>query len=181
MSRRIELRILYTVITLILLYLAISFGIEYVFGVDKPFMVVVSRSMEPTIRVNDLIIITKASPDDIRVGDIIVFRSPLNPDMYIVHRVIQVIRSNDRIYFKTKGDNNKYPDRWVVDQDNLIGRVLYIIPAVGGVIRVFNENILLKATFIGLLIMLLIYLEYREYMGEKESNIEKLDILDLNQ
>ncbi len=172
MSKRIELRVLYTVITLILLYLAISYSIEYVFGVDKPFMVVVSRSMEPTIHVNDLIVVTRASPEDIKVGDIIVFKSPLNPDIYIVHRVIQVIKSDDKIYFKTKGDNNNYPDRWVVDQDDLVGKVLYIIPAVGGVIRVFNENILLKAAFIGLLIILLIYLEYREYKVGGETKIE---------
>jgi len=168
-SRDLAIHLL-TIGIIILIVTGIIFvGIPYVFGCEKPFMVVVSRSMEPTIHVNDLIVITGIDPGDIKVGDIIVFESPVNPNMLIVHRVIKIIEKNGKLYFKTKGDNNRLEDPWLIDEKEIIGKVVFIIPYIGVFARVLLENPLLKISLIIVLIVLVVYVEYKDYLTEKES------------
>jgi signal peptidase len=123
-------------------------AIRYATNTFDPFFVVASDSMVPTLQVGDLIIMKHVSNNaadssfnDVKMGDVILFKNPNEVDdetgqpITIVHRVVEIndTATGDRI-IKTKGDNNPesiadldYP----IYKNCYIGKVLYVIPAVG--------------------------------------------------
>lgn len=118
--------ILYTVLFIIVLGLFILSIIHTSLGITYPLLVVKSGSMEPVIKVGDIIIVVPvnyeeiyASPTD---GDVIVFYRPGEKgkaDAIIVHRAIKKVEGG----IITKGDANAAPDYWgPVPPDHIIGR-----------------------------------------------------------
>lgn len=87
-------------------------------------MVVLTESMDPTIRSGDLIVCHVANAEDVRVGDVISFFDPDgNGTAVVTHRVVE-IETNEKtgaISFRTKGDNNNLEDRTSVPSKNLVG------------------------------------------------------------
>lgn len=101
--------------------------------------VVVSGSMQPTIGPGDVVVVNDVSPSRIQQGDVIVFRSSgagerANADR-ITHRVVDVVREDGQLYFRTKGDANEEPDQQLVPAEDVIGRVGFHIPYIGYVIN----------------------------------------------
>lgn len=88
--------------------------------------IVSTGSMEPTISAGS-IVFSSLKTDEINRGDIIVFESPDNPDITIIHRVIN-IQGEEYI---TKGDNNQSEDNWEVSQFNIKGKYILHIPYLG--------------------------------------------------
>ena len=89
--------------------------------------VVISGSMEPTILVNDLVIIHEK--DAYEVGDIVTFRSTGLP---VTHRIIGERTDADGTrYFITQGDNNNAPDTGEVTPDRIVGEVVQVVPRFG--------------------------------------------------
>ncbi len=155
---------------IIVFYFVWTYVITAALGVDTPFMVVVSRSMEPTINVNDIIVVKSIDPKQIEVGDIIVFENPMGRDIPIVHRVVdKVSLPNGLIGFVTKGDNNPVNDPWVVSEELVIGEVIFVIPQIGILSRVMNESPLIRFGLILLVLAVLVYLEYRDYVRDREA------------
>ena len=78
----------------------------------EPFVslyTIVSGSMEPNIKVYDVVISKKVkSPKDIKVGDVITFisSSSVSKGMTVTHRVIEVKQGENGVVYRTKGDNN---------------------------------------------------------------------------
>ncbi|HEX2014077.1 MAG TPA: signal peptidase I [Nitrososphaera sp.] len=126
---------------------AIVWAILWVsFGTQNPFYVVSSGSMEPVLKVNDVLIVRDGgSFGELRVGDIIVFDRPEGGDRVIVHRIVEINegRDGDRI-IRTKGDANPssipgtdYP----ITTDDYIGKVVYVIPGVGLITKVISPPV----------------------------------------
>ncbi len=96
---------------------------------------IVSPSMTPVINVYDVVVNTKVkNPENIQVGDIITYvsKSPTSEGMTITHRVTRIDKAQDGSYeFMTQGDNNSEPDSLYVQFDQVIGKELIIIPALG--------------------------------------------------
>lgn len=115
------------------------------FGAN-PFFVVSSGSMEPVLKVNDVLIVRDGgSFNDLRVGDIIVFNRPDGGDRVIVHRIIEILegRDGDRI-IRTKGDANPSPipgTDFPITTDDYIGRVVYVIPGIGVVTKIISPPV----------------------------------------
>ena len=65
--------------------------------------VVPTGSMEPTIMTGSVVFSSLEIGDDIKEEDIIVFESPNDPEVSIVHRIVE---KEDGEYI-TKGDNNE--------------------------------------------------------------------------
>jgi len=159
----------------IAIYFLTIVSFQVVFGTQTPFMVVVSNSMYPTLKINDIIIVKNVPIDDIKIGDIIVFKSPLNPQTPIVHRVINVIEDiGGTKIFITKGDNNPTPDPWTVSGDLILGKVVYVIPQIGVVPKILNTYPTLKFALAALIIAIILVSEYIDYMKNRE-NEETLD------
>ena len=91
--------------------------------------VVATGSMEPQIKPGDVILIKKIDDGkDVTIGDIIQFRKN---NIFISHRIIDVVEQNNQICYRTKGDNNSIPDKELVRMEQLKGKVLYVIPKIG--------------------------------------------------
>ncbi len=95
---------------------------------------IVSPSMEPNLRVYDVIVDKKVSnPSEIKVGDIITFisTSTISKGLTITHRVVALVETENGIEYKTKGDNNMSPDSTTVQFKNILGKVVVKIPQLG--------------------------------------------------
>lgn len=84
-------------------------------------MKVVTGSMEPSIHVDDYILIKKTDVSDLKVGDVITFLSddPQIKDQPNSHRITKI---NDDGTFTVKGDANSVEDVYTVRPDRIIGR-----------------------------------------------------------
>ncbi len=131
----------------ILIVIALYAGFALYMGNWSPFMVVMSGSMVPALRVGWIIIVKSVPAAQIRVGNIIVYHStdPEIPDP-IVHRVIKVNYINGTLYFLTKGDANPINDAQAgfepangIPQARVIGKVVYVIPYLGYVVLFLKQ------------------------------------------
>jgi signal peptidase len=92
---------------------------------DTYYEPVYTGSMEPAIPVGGIVVIKPVNPETLREGDIICFR--LSESTSVTHRIINVTDEG----FKTKGDANEDPDQGIVEKENIIGKVIFIIPFIG--------------------------------------------------
>ena len=95
------------------------------------FLTIGSGSMRDKIEVGDVVIVKKLKNSElnqIKVGNVLVFK--MN-NKIIVHRVIDIKKDKGELQFKTKGDNNKEEDNWVVTENGVIGVTNHVIPMIG--------------------------------------------------
>ncbi len=98
-------------------------------GVGKLKMIAIaSNSMNPTYYKGDAVIYSKEDASNIVEGDILVFKSD---NMIITHRVVDIIKTGNKLQFKTKGDNNDSADAELVNEDNVYGKVKYVVKYIG--------------------------------------------------
>ena len=86
----------------------------------KPY-VISSASMEPTFRVNALVVIKSGDFRDAQIGDVIAFRSPALNGKLAFHRVIAI---SDKGLI-VKGDNNQTADSLPVTQKDYVGKGVF--------------------------------------------------------
>lgn len=80
-----------------------------------------SNSMYPTIKKGNILIVKgRVNFNRIKLNDIVVYKV-LNIQYPIMHRVIKVL--DDRVI--TKGDNNQKEDDFIVNEENIIGKLIY--------------------------------------------------------
>ena len=90
--------------------------------------VVGSGSMRPSIDTGDIAIIVNAKPEDIKVGDVI----QIKYEYYnVLHRVIDIEKIGDTLYFKTKGDDNEATDKDLAEGKQVMGKMAFTIPKIG--------------------------------------------------
>lgn len=95
---------------------------------------IVSPSMEPNIKVYDVIIEFKVDNEaDLKVGDIITFYTDeIDTGGYTVtHRIHEINVVNGKRRYITKGDNNQSVDSGYITYGNIVGKVSYILPGAG--------------------------------------------------
>lgn len=72
---------------------------------------IVSGSMEPIIRIGDLIFVSKVNPESLEVRDIVIFR---HDGMIATHRIIELNEEN----LVTQGDANNIYDNSISYDSN---------------------------------------------------------------
>ena len=105
------------------------------YGKTKP-LIVLTDSMEPTIKSGDLILIREVDFDDVEEGDIIsYFESETQRTTTVTHRVIEIIydENGNKLEFVTQGDANNIEDSDHVTRGKLIGVYKTRIPVLGSV------------------------------------------------
>lgn len=119
--------VLYSLITFILLIVVILTS-----GLFKyEALAIGSGSMYPNINVGDVIIVKKLnsfSINNVKKNDILVYT---HDGRIIVHRVVKKVELDKKVYFITKGDNNKSNDIWMVDKNDVIGVSVFKIKYIG--------------------------------------------------
>lgn len=99
----------------------------------KPY-VIVSESMDPTIKKYGIIIIKKVNYNKIVERDIITYK--LNENTNVCHRVTNITNQG----FITKGDNSKVQDLNYVTEDNFVGKVIFISNILANYLQFYNTN-----------------------------------------
>ena len=125
--------------------------------------VIISGSMEPNIKIGD-IVITEKVKENLEIGDIISYRKGSS---VITHRISQIIeKENGEKVYKTKGDNNNTEDSEEIAIENIEGKVVKIIPKIGKV------TILLHNKLISIIVLIILgtYIS-KSYKKNKKLNI----------
>ena len=98
---------------------------------------IVSESMEPTLEVNDVVVVQKCESSQLQKGDIITFQQD---GRIISHRILDITKEKNIIKFRTKGDNNEIPDSDLILESQVYGKVLFSIKKIGKIIS-YIQNI----------------------------------------
>ena len=155
-------------------------GIWLAFGAN-PFYVVSSGSMEPVLKVNDVLIVRDGgSWQNLKIGDIIVFNRPVGGDRVIVHRIVDIdIDADGARIVRTRGDANPasipgtdYPIR----QDNYIGKVIYVLPGVGIITKVISPPV--NYIIIAIILAILFFNRLGKKSSDKNATPAKADSSD---
>lgn len=94
--------------------------------------VVLSGSMAPTLRPGDVVLAVPEPDSHVEVGQVLAFHPPSDPNIVVVHRVVQVIHQGDKVEIRTWGDDNNAPDQWTaVLEGTSTWRVSWVVPSVG--------------------------------------------------
>lgn len=130
---------------------------------------VVSESMSPRIKVNDIIVVKKGySNDEFRVGNIITFKKD-NGEI-VTHRIEEIVLSDLQNSYITKGDNNETTDEEIVRYEDIIGKVIYVMPNFGNVVTLLKN----KLFFAGCMVLLTLIVLYD--MRVKKRKLERKKI-----
>lgn len=124
--------------------------------------VVLSGSMEPTIHIDDLIIVTEQ--EDYKENDIVAYQSG---SMVVVHRIIEV--EPDTVI--TQGDANNAPDA-PIRKEMIKGKVVYWIPGAGRIARLLKSPVATVILVGGAL--LLSELTLRKEKKKDDDELEKI-------
>ena len=128
------------------------------FGVGAA--IVLSGSMEPTLSMDDMIIVREC--DEYQVGDVVVFQ---NGSSVVVHRIV---RMEDGMVV-TRGDANNAEDA-EMEITRIKGLVVGSLPNAGPLVR------LMKAPVVSIgLLVLAVFLMERSYRKEKQQGDDELD------
>lgn len=124
---------------------------------------VISGSMQPELKVGDIIIVKQIKEDELKVGDILSFRKN---DLIITHRVIRI--ENEKI--TTKGDYNNAEDSDKVSYGDIEGKVVYVIPFFGKIVFALRNKIVI---IVIILLLYLIYMHSLKQQSKKQIRREK--------
>lgn len=90
--------------------------------------VIITGSMSPAIQPGDVAIVKRITPEEVRVGDVIQFREE---HIRIAHRVVAIEEEDNRPVFRTKGDANENVDTDPVLPEQVVGKIVYVVPKAG--------------------------------------------------
>ena len=122
------------------------------------FSVVLSGSMEPTLHVNDMVVVSRQ--DSYAVGDIIVYQDGRS---LVIHRVVSV--SGDML--TTQGDANDIPDA-PIPLSAVKGKAITQIPLLGSVLRFLKSPI-----GFGMMLVLAIVLFEVPYFRRRKKDADR--------
>ena len=118
------------------------FSIGFVLRTDTPIVIISSGSMEPALRVGDVVFLRGVDVSTLRLGDVIVYNCPSKKDLcareneLIAHRIVEINEANG---MKTKGDANERTDRCFVRFSWVKGEIFFKIPFLGKPIIVLRQ------------------------------------------
>lgn len=123
--------------------------------------VVLTGSMQPALDPDDMILVRATTAGEVRPGQIVSFSAPNGSGAVITHRIESIGPApGGDLAFVTRGDANNTSERWTIDPDGSLGRVVGVMPGVGAATTWTGDPALRFAVF-GLLGALLLVLGLR--------------------
>ncbi|MCL1849465.1 MAG: signal peptidase I, partial [Clostridiales bacterium] len=119
------------------------------------YYTVLTTSMQSEIPKGSFILVRQTDPGELQIGDTITFMR--DRSVTVTHKIVGIVEAmeeGEARGFQTKGVNNANPDKEIVRGENVIGKVVLVIPAMGAVISYLNANIFLVFIMYGLCIIL---------------------------
>ncbi|PKK96319.1 MAG: hypothetical protein CVV58_06960 [Tenericutes bacterium HGW-Tenericutes-3] len=156
----------FVVISIMLFYIVINtfFPDQSINFLGFKSYVVISPSMEPDIKVNDLVVVVKVKEEKLEVGDVISFYTylptsqvdDLGNTVYlksvVTHYLAAINDDGTNITYKTRraGVADDAYDDWNdingdptdLTFDDIIGRVSFTVPKVGSILKIFTNPIM---------------------------------------
>lgn len=102
-------------------------------------MQVLSGSMEPEIKVGDIVVSKAVDSSSIKEGDVITYKMGANT--LVTHRVIEIIEMNGSNFYKTRGDANNVEDSDLVSEEDVVGKLALRIPKGGYLVDILTSPI----------------------------------------
>ena len=134
---------------------------------------VVSGSMEDVFKVGDVILIKETKQEDIKKGDIITYKK----ENFITHRIIEMNKTNDTMYYTTKGDSNNVNDTEKVKYEEIEGKYITKFVCIGRLINFLNttEGFIILVSLPIIVIVFTIFRELRKKEKKSKRKIRRLD------
>lgn len=146
---KIIINIIYVLLIIAIIYFLLNYKMYFV----------VSGSMYPTFKINELIVVEIASGNvQYEVGDIITFYDA-NIDADVSHRIVEI--NADGIY--TKGDNNNIRDLNSITTKDIVGKVVWN--------SYFLGYFLLKYRYILIILLVWLFLAIN-FIFKKPNNVK---------
>ena len=86
-------------------------------------------SMEPSIPIGSLVVVSQIDASTVAVGDVITIRA--DNGVVVTHRVIRVVNLAEGRFYATKGDANQNPDGSLVPARAIVGKAGRYVPLAG--------------------------------------------------
>ncbi len=86
--------------------------------------------MSPTIKPGNLVVVKETLPKEVKKNDVITFKSDITNN-FTTHRAIDIVNSDGKTEFITKGDANNTQDPVPLDEKLLVGKVVFQVPYLG--------------------------------------------------
>ncbi len=135
----------------------------------KP-MIVLSGSMESSIKTGDLVIVKMVDENVLKVNDIIAFRNETNT--VTTHRIVEIVEEDGETCFRTKGDNNNIEDANLVKPSAVEGVYVAKINGLGNFLMFIQQPIGLAIMLLIVLVIGLIWLYIVNSIEEKKISKE---------
>ena len=134
---------------------------------------VMSGSMDDVFSVGDVILIKETRQEEIKKGDIITFKK----ENIITHRIVEINKTNDTMYYTTKGDNNNVNDAEKVKYEEIEGKYITKFVCIGYLINFLNttEGFIILVSLPIIVIAFTIYRELRNKEKKSKRRIRRLD------
>ena len=137
--------------------------VPQVFGY-KPF-VVLSGSMNPEIKVGDLVLVKEVDVNELKEKDIIAYRDA--KDKVTTHRIVQVINDEGNLSFITKGDANNAEDA-AIDASQVEGKYEKRYPGIGNAIIFIQQPLGFAVVVLSIFIIcMLMYMVQNKNLNKK--------------
>ena len=122
----------------------------------RQLFVIGGGSMEPSIPLGSLVVVTPTNPMTIAVGDVVTIRGD-NGVVY-THRVTRMLDLAEGRFFETKGDANESPDGGLVPARAIVGAAGQYVPFAGYAQAFLSRGAGVVAALSALGALLLLYL-----------------------
>lgn len=100
--------------------------------------VIATGSMKPMIKPGDVILVKKVTNiNNLKVNDVIQFK---RDNIYISHRIIEIVDEKGAKKYRTKGDSNSRPDGELVEPKQIKGKIIEVVPKVGWPTLLFKSK-----------------------------------------
>ena len=159
------------VIAIILIYNIILIIVSSINGKNFNILgykayVINTNSMEPTIRVGDIVIVKKVKNENLSKGDVITFSSQ---GEVITHRITQIETIGADTKYITKGDNNNTEDTTQIKYEDILGEEIVIIPYLGKIIKLLDNRIIILIIILTILILALFKIQKKEKLENRRE------------
>ena len=137
------------------------------------FFTVTTASMQPVIPKGALILVHETEPQELAVGDSITFMRDWRTSVtHMIADIYEDYQSSGKRGFVTQGINNENPDNNVLLEENIVGKVVLTIPAIGAGLYYLVENPYIILIVLGALILiaLIIRMSWRKDDPAKRDN-----------
>ena len=134
---------------------------------------VMSGSMDDVFSVGDVILIKETRQEEIKKGDIITFKK----ENIITHRIVEINKTNDTMYYTTKGDKNNVNDAEKVKYEEIEGKYITKFVLIGYLLNFLNttEGFMIIVSLPIIVIAFTIFRELRNKEKKSKRRIRRLD------